>query len=224
MVMGISERREREKNERRRAILECAKELILQNGVERLSMEDVAQRAELSKATIYLYFSGKEVLLNEICEESARVFLDYFKPIAESGFTGIKALKRFWNGYMELFGSSNEMLIIFEVRSFLNPSQPFVLLESEGNTKQVSAVLESLKVIIDQCKDEGVFDPGLDSVMATRLVLSMFSNFMFTAKHNVPDESRQSPAVHEEITNAFRIVLQGFAREGIDRSLLDLNN
>ncbi len=221
--MGISERREREKNARRRAILERAKELILQKGVERLTMEDVAQRAELSKATIYLYFSGKEVLLNEICEESARTFLEHFKSIAENGLTGINALKCFWRGYVKLFGHSNEMLIIFEVRSFLNPGQPFVLLESESNTEQVSAILDTLKAIIDQCKDEGIFDPGLDSAMATRLVLSMFSNSMYIASR-IPAESRKFSSILEEITNTFRIVLQGFAKEGIDRSLFDIGN
>jgi AcrR family transcriptional regulator len=221
--MGISERREREKNERRKVILECAKELILEKGVDKFSMEDVAKQAELSKATIYLYFSGKEVLLNEICEESARVFLEYFKTIAESGLTGIKALKSFWGGYVNLFGDSNEMRIIFEVRSFLNPGQPFVLLESECNTEQVRAILGALKVIIDQCKDEGVFDPNLDSVMATQMVLSMFSNYMYNASRTSA-ESRQSPAIVDEITNALRIVLQGFAQEGVDRSLLNLGS
>jgi AcrR family transcriptional regulator len=221
--MGINERRERERSERRRAILACAKELILQNGVEKFNMEELAQRAELSKATIYLYFSGKEALLNEICEESARVFLDYFKTIKESGLTGIKALQAFWRGYIELFGNSPDMLIVFEVRNFLNPGHPFVLLESDTNSQQVSAVLEALKEIIDQCKAEGVFAPDLDSVMATQMVLSMFSSSMYSA-NLIPAESRKSPAIADEITNALRIVLQGFAQEGVDRSTLDIGN
>jgi AcrR family transcriptional regulator len=223
IIMGISERREREKFERRNAILECAKELILQNGVEKLSMEDIAQKAELSKATIYLYFSGKEALLHEICEDSARIFLEHFKPIAESGLTGIRALQSFWQGYLELFGSSHDMLIVFEIRNFLNPGNPFVLLESEDNSKQVSAVLEALKGIIDQCKAEGVFDAGLDSVMATQMVLSMFSSTMYKA-NRIPAESRKSPLIVGEITNALRIVLQGFAQEGVDRSQLNIGS
>jgi len=59
--MGISERREREKTERRKAILDCARSLILSQGVQRVSMEDIARKAELSKATVYLYFSSKEL-------------------------------------------------------------------------------------------------------------------------------------------------------------------
>jgi AcrR family transcriptional regulator len=221
--MGISERREREKAERRMAILECAKELILQKGVEKLSMEEIAQKAELSKATIYLYFSGKDVLLNEICENSAKAFLEHFKPIAESGLTGLQALQQFWSGYVELFGNSNDMLIVFEIRNFLNPGNPFVLLESEQNSQQVSAVLEALKGIIDQCKAEGVFDPNLDSALATQMVLSMFSSSMYNA-NRIPAESRKAPVIVDEITNSLRIVLQGFAQEGVDRSRLNIGN
>src|SRR5215510_9379694 len=102
--MGISERREREKNERRRTILKCARELILLQGVERVSMEDIAKRAELSKATVYLYFSSKEVLLNEICEEAARIFLEHIRPqnggeAPAARLTGFQALKYFWHGF-----------------------------------------------------------------------------------------------------------------------------
>ena len=110
--MGITERREREKIERRKAILNCARELILLQGVEQVSMDDIARKAELSKATLYLYFSGKEIIFNEICEEAAKGFLEHFKLFPENGVTGIKALKCFWRGYVERFGSS-------EILSFL---------------------------------------------------------------------------------------------------------
>jgi len=119
--MGINERREREKNERRRAILNCAKELILLQGVDQVSMEDIARKAELSKATLYLYFSGKELIFNEICEESARIFLSHFKPLLENGVSAMESIRYFWRGYVELFGNFDEMLIVFKVRSFLNP-------------------------------------------------------------------------------------------------------
>jgi len=219
--MGITERREREKTERRRAILNSARELILLQGVEKVSMEDIARRAELSKATLYLYFSGKEIIFNEICEESARVFLDHFKSFLETGLTGIKALKCFWRGYVELFGSSDEMIIIFQVRNFLNPGLPFVSMEKQSDSPNVDAVIQTMKTIIDQCKDEGIFDPGLDSQMATRLLLSTFSNSVDNAAR-LPAEARKSPSIINEMTKAFQIFVYGLAGEGIDRSRLDL--
>ena len=219
--MGISERREREKTERKKTILSCAKELILLQGVEQVSMEDIARKAELSKATLYLYFSGKDVLFNEICEDSARVFLERFRPLLESGLSGIKALKGFWRGYVELFGSSDEMIIIFQVRNFLNSWQPIVTQEELSKSPHVAAILESMKTIIDQCKEEGIFDPELDSLLATRVLLSMFSAIIENAARMSRD-GRKSPILVEEMRKAFQIILRGFAREGIDRSCLDI--
>jgi len=219
--MGISERREREKVERRKTILKCARELILSQGVQRVSMEDIARKAELSKATVYLYFSSKDVLFNEICEEAARVFLGHVKSFVGTEFTGMAALRCFWHAYEELFGNSDEMIIIFHVRNFINPGLPLVSLEEQSKSPSVDAILETMKTIIDQCKVEGIFDPALDSDMATRLVLSMFSLIVENASR-IPPHARKSPMLIGEMKNAFQIIIRGFAKEGIDRSLLDI--
>jgi AcrR family transcriptional regulator len=219
--MGITERREREKTERRKAILNCARELILLQGVERVSMDDIARKAELSKATLYLYFSGKEIIFNEICEESARIFLNHFKPLLETGVSGMDALKCFWRGYVELFGNSDEMFIVLKVRSFLNPGLPFVSMEEQSKSPNVYNILTIMKTLIDQCKTEGLFDPELDSEMATSLLLSMFTNTIDSAAR-LPPEARKSPALLKEMTKAFQIIVYGFAREGINRSKLDI--
>jgi AcrR family transcriptional regulator len=219
--MGIVERREREKFERRRAILNCARELILAKGVERVSMEDIAKGAELSKATVYLYFSGKEIIFNEIREESAKVFLERIQPYQESGLTGIKALKCFWRGYEEVFGNSDEMIIVFMLHNFLEPGLPFVSAEKPGKSPYVDAIIVTMKTIIDQCKAEGVFDPSLDSDLATHMLLSMFSKSVDNASR-LPMEARKSSLVIEEMRKAFQIIIYGFAKEGADRSRLDI--
>ena len=221
--MGISERREREKNERRKAILSCAKELVLTQGVEHVSMEDIAQKAELSKATVYLYFSSKEELLNEICEESARMFCEHLKIFANTGLKGMEALKLFWRGYVEIFGSFNEMTIIFQVRNYLNSWLTIISLESQNRSVYVDTIISSIKNIIDECKAEGIFAPDLDSTVATRLLLSIFSMIMEHATR-LPEEAKGSPAINEEVINTFQIVIRGFAREGIQHSLLDIRN
>jgi len=219
--MGITERREREKTERRRAILNCARELILTRGVERVSMEDIARKSELSKATLYLYFSGKEIIFNEICEESARAFLDRLKPLLDTGVSGMEGLRCFWRGYVELFGNFDEMLTIFEVRNFLNPNLHFVSIEKQSKSPNVDDILVIMSDLIEQCKTEGLFDPDLDSKMATRMVLSMFSSTIYNTSR-MPQEAGKSPALLKEMEKCFQIIIYGFAREGIDRSMLDI--
>ncbi len=60
--MGIQERKEREKERRRQQILVAAKRVFSEKGYSRATMEDIANAAELSPGTLYLYFKNKEEL------------------------------------------------------------------------------------------------------------------------------------------------------------------
>jgi len=67
-------RREREKQERRRSILRAARETFFRNGFHHATVDSVAERAEVSKGTVYLYFESKESLL-------AHLLLDGLKEL-----------------------------------------------------------------------------------------------------------------------------------------------
>jgi AcrR family transcriptional regulator len=60
--MGIHERKEREKERRRQQIMVAAKRVFSMKGFTRATMEDIAQEAELSPGTLYLYFKNKDEL------------------------------------------------------------------------------------------------------------------------------------------------------------------
>jgi len=67
--VGTLERREREKAERRRQILKAARKLFWKNGFARTTMPAIAEAAELSAGTIYLYFPSKHALYAELLDE-----------------------------------------------------------------------------------------------------------------------------------------------------------
>ena len=60
--MGIQERKERERERRRQQIIVAAKRVFSEKGFNKATMEDVANEAELSPGTLYLYFKNKEEL------------------------------------------------------------------------------------------------------------------------------------------------------------------
>ena len=64
--MGISERKIREKEQRRKEILDTAERLFFSHGYEDVSMDGIANNVELNKATLYLYFENKEALFAAI--------------------------------------------------------------------------------------------------------------------------------------------------------------
>jgi AcrR family transcriptional regulator len=64
--MGLAERKERERSELRELILLTAKEIIIREGHDKLSIRKIAQEIEYSPATIYLYFKDKDEILYQM--------------------------------------------------------------------------------------------------------------------------------------------------------------
>lgn len=70
--MGIAERRDREREALRTRIVEAARDIVSEQGLDALSMRAIAERAEYSPATLYLYFRDKDDLLREVVVEGFR--------------------------------------------------------------------------------------------------------------------------------------------------------
>jgi AcrR family transcriptional regulator len=81
--MGIAERREREKEALRTRIVEAARDIVSAEGLDALSMRAIAQRAEYSPATIYLYFRDKDALLREVIQAGFERMGEYMREELE---------------------------------------------------------------------------------------------------------------------------------------------
>jgi AcrR family transcriptional regulator len=77
--MGIVERREREREEVRRKILDAARELFASEGYERVTMRRIAEAIEYSATTIYHHFEDKDDLVSALCEGDFGKLLSLFE-------------------------------------------------------------------------------------------------------------------------------------------------
>jgi AcrR family transcriptional regulator len=77
--MGIAERREREKEALRTRMVEAARDIVSEQGLDALSMRSIAERVEYSPATIYLYFRDKNELLGEVIHAGFELLGDYIE-------------------------------------------------------------------------------------------------------------------------------------------------
>src|SRR5262249_21121482 len=68
--MGVRDRRARQKQLLRQQILDAARELLVREGYDRLSMRRVAERIDYSPTAIYLHFKDKQELVFSLCEET----------------------------------------------------------------------------------------------------------------------------------------------------------
>ncbi len=87
--MGIADRKQREKEQRRTAILDAAERLFFSRTYEEVSMEEIAREVELNKATIYLYFKNKEALYATIVLRGIELLKEKYLACMEQDKPGI---------------------------------------------------------------------------------------------------------------------------------------
>jgi len=101
--MGITERREREKEQRRNDIVDAAERIFFNKGWEIATMDDVAEEAELSKGTLYLYFKSKEDLYLAIHLRGHEILTNLFKEAVTECETGIEKIKAIGKAYHQFY-------------------------------------------------------------------------------------------------------------------------
>lgn len=77
-------RRERERLQRRQAMLRAARAVFAERGYVHATLEEVAERAEFGKGTLYNYFpGGKEELLRAVLDGLFRDLMGLMRPFTE---------------------------------------------------------------------------------------------------------------------------------------------
>jgi AcrR family transcriptional regulator len=120
--MGIAERKEREKEQRRSMIIDAAERVIFANRIDTSTMDQIADEAELSKGTLYLYFKSKIDLYLAIQERGMGILSDKFARVLAEKRKGIDLLQRFGEVY---FDYANEYPNYFGAEMYCR-SQEFV--------------------------------------------------------------------------------------------------
>jgi TetR/AcrR family transcriptional regulator len=98
--MGIAERKEREKEQRRNDIIDAAEKIFFSKGIDNATMDEIAEQAELSKGTLYLYFKSKEELLFAIDLRAMKILLSMFKKIVSNEKNAIENLVEIGRAYV----------------------------------------------------------------------------------------------------------------------------
>lgn len=87
--MGIIERRKREREARQELAIEAAMSIYDKDGYHAITMEKIAERSELSRAALYLYFKNKE----EIMVSAIASHADYFEGILRELYDNRESMK-----------------------------------------------------------------------------------------------------------------------------------
>jgi AcrR family transcriptional regulator len=98
--MSASSRRQKQKEELRRAILDAARDIFVRQGYESFSMRKLAEKIEYSPASLYLHFKNKEELFDCLVEESFEHLLKTLMHV-EDGPDPVAGLKKGLLAYVD---------------------------------------------------------------------------------------------------------------------------
>ncbi len=170
--MSVATRKEKEKFERRSAILDAASRLFYEKGYQDTTVGEIADAANLSKGTVYLYFASKDELY-------VTVVLESFQAVEES-------LRRIMDSDLGLLEKGRAMYLAFvdhcmEHREYFRMTQYFLTESARANlpgelveriSMHTGRLLEYVAGLVEESRRAGLVreevDPYVFAVIAWR--------------------------------------------------------
>lgn len=176
--MGIAERKGREKEHRREEIIDAAQKIFFQKGLLITTMDEIAEAAELSKGTLYLYYRSKEDLYLAVMMRGMNILYDMLSASLSSTQPTLKNLAGLGEAYYQYFKQQRNyyrMSQFFENPQFHKQVSPEMLETcSTGNRKIWTLVVD----LIERGIDEGVIQRDIDPKQAAVILWSTSNGLM----------------------------------------------
>jgi TetR/AcrR family transcriptional regulator len=173
----IAERRQEEKERRRAEILDAAETVAAAVGWDAMTMDQVARKARLSRALLYVYFKDKTDLLFGLCERALTTLTQRFAEAVARQKTGLEQLTAIGRAYVAF---SQEFPVYFDVVARCEMLSP----EPDAQSNEGAALLQG-----DSCRGlmVDVIKVGIDdgSIRADVGDPNVVSNALWGFMHGV---------------------------------------
>ncbi len=156
----------------REKILSVATQLFGRYGFAGTSMDDIAERVGIKKASLYHHFPSKQDIYNELIDRTFNEIIDIFQMSFSSGDI-VRDSKKFIRRIMD-FISQNDVYVRILVRELLDENIPIRKLARE----YVPKILEFGSKILEKGWSEGKIRKDIDpiqlSITTTGAILTYF--------------------------------------------------
>jgi AcrR family transcriptional regulator len=156
--MGITERRQREKDVRRELAMDAAMAIYAAEGYHAITMDKIAERSEVSRAALYLYFKNKE----EIVLSAIISYADYFARLLQEMYEKRESIKgNLLEELWECFGAFYEKdPVAFSAWQYLHQREMVTNLSPEFRDilyEEGAKVVSLQHKIVGYAVEEGIF-------------------------------------------------------------------
>jgi len=143
---------------RRREILDAALELMHDKGYERMTIDDVLAKTQMSKGALYHYFRSKRALLEGIVESMSESASQTLQPVIDDPTLGAIDKLRAYFATSTAWKAENITAVTTTMRLWRDENN--ALLRQKLSQDSIRTTTPLLESIIRQGCDEGVFDTG----------------------------------------------------------------
>ncbi len=166
------------KLERRKRMIQAARELFAEHGFEKTTMQKIADESSVGVATLFRYFPKKEHLIIEVIKEVIEQQVPIFEKIIDSNKSGIEKMDDVLTAYVmyinEENSTSSKLLEAFEVYIAFIPIESGLLEEIHKAYGKISSII--FKVI-----NEGKKDGSIQLSQTDEVIISTIMNMFGTA-------------------------------------------
>jgi AcrR family transcriptional regulator len=206
--VGIAERREREREQRKNDIIDAAERVFFSRGLETATMDDVAEEAELSKGTLYLYFKNKEDLYLAIHLRGNKILKSLFEKAAVLDISGLEKTRAIGLAYVEFFEKHPDYfnaMIYYESHDIDFNDQDSVATQCLIEGKITLELL--INAIVAGIKDKSI-RPDIDPVKTAVCLWGQTTGIIqiATLKENIVLSPQFSISAHEVIEYSFNLI------------------
>jgi AcrR family transcriptional regulator len=198
--------RHRRKQARPRELLDAALALFVEKGFAAARAEDIAARAGVSKATLYLYFRSKEDLLKALIEErfASRIVIEAHETTdARASQDLLRDVLTTWrSALMQAHAGGIFKLVLTEIRNF--PA-----LAEFWSHEVIEPARRLVSRIVVRGIDRGEFRPVDPDLVVHALVLPIIVVCLHrdAMRPSVPDDSLMNAP--DVFSRHFELVLEG---------------
>ncbi|RLB12279.1 MAG: TetR/AcrR family transcriptional regulator [Deltaproteobacteria bacterium] len=180
--MGAEEmrltRRERERLQHKREILDVALRLFSERGYYSVSMEEIAKEAEFSVGTLYNFFKSKEELYKSLVKEVADRFHSSLTKAIEKRGSVIERLRNYLRIKGDIFRENLPVIRFYFTETRGVSLSVIAGLELELR-EQYNSFLERLSHLFEYGMEEGIFKRIADPFYLAVALDSISNSFLF---------------------------------------------
>ena len=165
----IAERRLEEKERRRAEIVDAAEAAGREVGRDSLTMDDVARRARLSRALLYVYFQDRSDLMFGLAERAMGMLHARFIEAAERNKTGLEQVSSMGRAYVAF---SQEFPVLFDAlaRCEVQSTEPA---ESSPSEQACAQGGDRLQAVLVASIESGVRDGSIRDDVGSPMLMSV---------------------------------------------------